>query len=73
MERKLRKIGNSVGLLLPKDVLEDMNLKEGEDVEIRYDADRKEIILRNKKIPRTSDESEIRGIVLQVLKELDLA
>ncbi|PEL24306.1 AbrB/MazE/SpoVT family DNA-binding domain-containing protein [Bacillus toyonensis] len=73
MERKLRKIGNSVGLLLPKDVLEHMNLKEGEDVEIRYDADRKEIILRNKKIPRTSDESEIRGIVLQVLKELDLA
>lgn len=72
MERKLRKIGNSVGLLLPKDVLEHMNLKEGEEVEIRYDADRKEIILRNKKIPRTSDESEIRGIVLQVLKELGL-
>jgi len=73
MERKLRKIGNSVGLLLPKDVLEDMKLKEGDCVEIRYDEDRKEIILRNKKIPRTSDESEIRGIVLQVLKELDLA
>ncbi|HDR8302790.1 TPA: AbrB/MazE/SpoVT family DNA-binding domain-containing protein [Bacillus cereus] len=73
MERKLRKIGDSVGLLLPKDVLEDMNLKEGEVVEIRYDFDKKEIILRNKKMPRTSDESEIRGVVLQVLKEHGLA
>lgn len=73
MERKLRKIGNSVGLLLPKDVLEDMNLKEGDSVEITYDFDKKEIKLRNKKMPQTSEESEIRGVVLQVLKELGLA
>ncbi|HEF5237820.1 AbrB/MazE/SpoVT family DNA-binding domain-containing protein [Bacillus paramobilis] len=49
MERKLRKIGNSIGLLLPKEMLKNMDLKEGDGVEIVYNVDKKEIILRNKK------------------------
>ncbi|MEW4131896.1 AbrB/MazE/SpoVT family DNA-binding domain-containing protein [Bacillus thuringiensis] len=72
MERKLRKIGNSMGLLLPKEMLTNMELKEGDEVEISYNIEKKEIILRNKKMSRTSDESEIRDVVLQVLKELGL-
>ncbi|HEF5065836.1 TPA: AbrB/MazE/SpoVT family DNA-binding domain-containing protein, partial [Bacillus cereus] len=47
MERKLRKIGNSIGLLLPKEMLKNMDLKEGDGVEIVYNVDKKEIILRN--------------------------
>ncbi|MGL4729722.1 MAG: AbrB/MazE/SpoVT family DNA-binding domain-containing protein [Bosea sp. (in: a-proteobacteria)] len=31
---KLRKIGNSVGVILPKDVLLDLNVKEGEVVHL---------------------------------------
>lgn len=31
---KLRKIGNSIGLILPKNVIENLNLKEGDVLEI---------------------------------------
>lgn len=68
MERNLRKIGNSLGLLLPKQMLDDMNLEEGDCVEIIYNADKKEIILRNKKIPNAT-ESAIREMIEKILKE----
>lgn len=68
MERNLRKIGNSLGLLLPKQMLDDMNLEEGDGVEIIYNADKKEIILRNKKIPNAT-ESAIREMIEKILKE----
>ena len=31
---KLRKIGNSIGLILPKNVVEKLNLKEGDVLEV---------------------------------------
>ncbi|MCK5033006.1 MAG: AbrB/MazE/SpoVT family DNA-binding domain-containing protein [Calditrichia bacterium] len=31
---KLRKVGNSIGLILPKNVIDDLNLKEGDILEI---------------------------------------
>ncbi len=30
MEAKIRKIGNSSGIILPKEVMEELNLKEGD-------------------------------------------
>ncbi|MGG5759187.1 AbrB/MazE/SpoVT family DNA-binding domain-containing protein [Bacillus toyonensis] len=72
MKRKLRKIGNSSGLILPKEILEEMDLYEGDSVEIIYNSIRKEIILRNEKRPPTSDESEIEGVVVKVLKDKGL-
>jgi len=70
MKRKLRKIGNSTGLLLPKEILEEMDLYEGDTVEISYNPIRKEIVLRNEQKTPTSDESEIRAIVVDVVKVL---
>jgi putative addiction module antidote len=36
---KLRKIGNSVGVILPKDVLAELNVKEGEVVHLHKSGD----------------------------------
>lgn len=72
MKRKLRKIGNSTGLILPKEILEEMDLYDGDTVEIIYNSIKKEIVLRNEKRPPTSDESEIEGVVVKVLKDKGL-
>ena len=34
MEAKIRKIGNSLGLILPKDVLDILGLKDGDNVKV---------------------------------------
>ena len=70
MKRKLRKIGNSTGLILPKEVLEEMDLYDGDTVEIIYNSIKKEMVLRNEKRPPIPDESEIRAIVVDVVKVL---
>lgn len=70
MKRKLRKIGNSTGILLPKEILEEMDLYEGDTVEIRYNSIRKEIVISNKQKTPTSEESEIRAIVVDTVKVL---
>lgn len=49
-----------------------MDLYDGDTVEIIYNSIRKEIILRNEKRPPTSDESEIEGVVVKVLKDKGL-
>lgn len=72
MKRKLRKIGNSTGLILPKEILEEMDLYDGDTVEIIYNSIKKEIVLRNEKRPPTADESEIEGVVVKVLKDKGL-
>ncbi|MGE7976622.1 AbrB/MazE/SpoVT family DNA-binding domain-containing protein [Bacillus cereus] len=72
MKRKLRKIGNSTGLLLPKEILEEMDLYDGDTVEVIYNSIKKEIVLRNEKRPPTSDESDIEGVVVKVLKDKGL-
>jgi putative addiction module antidote len=38
MNTTIRKIGNSEGIIIPKDVLDRMGLKAGDDVEILEDA-----------------------------------
>jgi len=72
MKRKLRKIGNSTGLILPKEILEEMDLYDGDTVEIIYNSIRKEMVLRNEKRPPIPDESEIEGVVVKVLKDKGL-
>lgn len=72
MKRKLRRIGNSVGVLLPKDVLDRMELQEGDDVEVLYNPLKKQITIKSEKNTPNSDESELREIVMQVLKEMGL-
>jgi antitoxin MazE len=62
MERKIRKIGNSLGIGLPAEMLKDLKLSEGDEVEIELRKDKGEIILRNKKITPISDDFESRVI-----------
>lgn len=47
MKVKIRKIGNSLGIILPKDILELMNLKEGSEIDL--ELSNKEIELKLKK------------------------
>ncbi|WP_324658945.1 AbrB/MazE/SpoVT family DNA-binding domain-containing protein [Bacillus cereus] len=72
MKRKLRRIGNSVGVLIPKEMLDRMDLQEGDDVEISYNPMRKQIIIKDEKNTPNPDESELRETVIRVLKEMGL-
>jgi antitoxin MazE len=65
MEKKIRKIGNSLGIGLPSEMLKDLQLGEGDTVEIELRKSKGEIILRNPKItPIDSDfESQVIDIV----------
>lgn len=47
MKGKLRKIGNSQGVLLPSKFLKEMKLREDGVVEIEYDGDRNMIIIKH--------------------------
>ncbi len=46
---KIRKIGNSMGIILPKDVLDLMKLSEGDEIEIDLEEGTLHIVLKNKK------------------------
>jgi len=35
MKTKIRKIGNSSGIILPKDIMDDLHLKEGDEITIK--------------------------------------
>ncbi|MGN5650773.1 AbrB/MazE/SpoVT family DNA-binding domain-containing protein [Bacillus sp. Brlt_9] len=47
MQGKLRKIGNSQGVILPSQFLKKMELREDEIVEIEYDATRNMILIKH--------------------------
>ncbi len=46
MRVKLRKIGNSLGILIPKDTLTLLHLKEGDDIGFETKVNQIEIILK---------------------------
>ena len=39
MTIKLRKVGNSIGIILPKTIIKDLNLKEGDSLEVIEEKD----------------------------------
>ncbi len=45
MVRKIFKSGNSTVLALPKEMLDTLRLKEGEDVSVELDVDRQQIVI----------------------------
>lgn len=51
MIRRLFKTGNSVVLSLPREVLESLNLKEGEKISIELDREQRRIILTSVEKP----------------------
>jgi antitoxin MazE len=62
MERKITRIGNSLGIRLPLEILKDIQLDEGDTVELELRKDKGEIVLRNKKITPITDDFESRVI-----------
>lgn len=46
--QKLRRIGNSLGIIIPKDFLKSMNLTENDTVEIDLKKDKIDLTLRKK-------------------------
>ena len=44
---KLRKVGNSIGIILPKNVINNLNLKEGDILEIFEDKDSIKLLPQN--------------------------
>lgn len=58
MKGKLRKIGNSQGVILPSKFLKEMNLKEDGVVEIEYDADRNMILIKHPDSALNNSESK---------------
>ncbi|MGG3920418.1 AbrB/MazE/SpoVT family DNA-binding domain-containing protein [Geobacillus thermodenitrificans] len=62
MEKKIRRIGNSLGIVLPAEILKEIQLSEGDIVEVGLRKDKGEIILRNIKITSITDDFESRVI-----------
>ncbi|MED1863277.1 AbrB/MazE/SpoVT family DNA-binding domain-containing protein [Fictibacillus nanhaiensis] len=64
VERKIRKIGNSLGVHIPSKIIKQMELEEGDIVYISYKEDK--IV-----ITKTTDEptDELKNKVIQILDE----
>ena len=52
MQTKLRKIGNSCGILLPAAMLRELGMREGDKVDLSKDADR--LVVRSHRRDRIS-------------------
>lgn len=64
-ERKLRKIGNSLGVGLPSEIVKDLNLKEGDTVFIKEtDGD---IIIRDSSRKDVDDQFKMK--VIKIIDE----
>jgi putative addiction module antidote len=64
VERKIRRIGNSLGVHIPSKIIKQMELEEGDAVYVSYKEDK--II-----ITRSTDEvtDELKNKVIQILDE----
>lgn len=67
-ERKLRKVGNSVGVTIPVTILNDMDLKEGDT--ISFETNNDGIVLKRKD-PIVTDE--FMSLIQKVADENDAA
>lgn len=71
VERKIRKIGNSLGVYLPSDMLKQMGIKDGDKVFISLEDG--EIVIRNSEKKKDNDEfkSKVVTIIEEYMKEND--
>lgn len=64
MNLQIRKIGNSTGLILPKELLERLRLKQGDEVLVTEGPDRTLTIT-----PSNADDEEVMRIAREVMTE----
>ncbi len=67
MNTTIRKIGNSDGVIIPKDLLDRLNLKTGDDIELRIVGDRLELI------PQTAPLAEQLSAARSGMKKYKIA
>ncbi|WP_141432199.1 AbrB/MazE/SpoVT family DNA-binding domain-containing protein [Bacillus sp. 03113] len=72
-ERKVTKIGNSIGITLPPEVLKQVGLSQGDDVQVEVKDGK--IILRKKEQLQLPDgvDAGFMDILNEVIKEHDKA
>ena len=63
MVRKIFKSGNSTVLALPKEMLDTLRLKEGEDVSVELDVERRQIVI-------TRVPAEAEGVDAQFARQV---
>ncbi|TCP31563.1 putative addiction module antidote [Scopulibacillus darangshiensis] len=73
IERKVTKIGNSIGITLPPDLLREVGLAQGDDVTIEVKDGK--IILKKKEHIKLPDgvDAEFMDILNDVIREHDRA
>ena len=64
MIRRLFKTGNSIVLSLPKEVLENLGVKDGESVNLELDSEQKRVII-------TPVEKPIAGVNEEFARQVD--
>jgi putative addiction module antidote len=64
MKLQLKKIGNSTGLILPKELLARLNLELGDEVIVSEGPDRSLTVT-----PHTGDDEDTMRIAREVMKE----
>ena len=64
MLRKIFRTGNSIVVSIPKDILDELQLSEGEDVSVELDAQQRQIVISpvEKTIRRGIDEAFARQV-----------
>jgi len=67
-QQTLRKIGNSVGIIIPNEVLKELDLKEGDTVYINQDSNS---IIINKSINYPKVSPEFLRVAEKVSQEYD--
>ncbi|MDQ0220381.1 AbrB/MazE/SpoVT family DNA-binding domain-containing protein [Peribacillus cavernae] len=73
IERKVTKIGNSIGITLPPELLKQVGLAQGDDVQVEVKDGK--IILRKKEQLQLPDgvDAEFMDILNDIIKEHDKA
>jgi antitoxin MazE len=73
IERKVTKIGNSIGITLPPELLKQVGLAQGDDVQVEVKGGK--IIVRKKEQLQLPDgvDAEFMDILNDVIKEHDKA
>ncbi|MFJ8247323.1 AbrB/MazE/SpoVT family DNA-binding domain-containing protein [Peribacillus asahii] len=74
MERKIVKVGNSLGVIIPSAFLEELGVSHQDIIQMEYDKELKTITIRNKETTLDSNHLEkvIKSVVDNYLKEKGL-
>lgn len=64
MLRKIFRTGNSIVVSIPKNILDELQLSEGEDVSVELDSQQRQIVISpvEKEIPTGIDETFARQV-----------